>query len=722
MQRPRPPPRLATRPPPRGQVRPPSNIIWVEVPTPNPGPRDDPTYFAAFKYPSFRPMRGITSRWRYNIPLTDRVVYLQEPNTWREVVNDRLGLTMGQEPTFFKKLDSSGRLAHPSTPNRIVYRKADIPPGDRVIWLDADMNAMQARVDKRLREDQELAAKNTEEISKEIRRLKTDSTYSAIRRPLSSVGSIIATAMSPLLPASQVFTQETDLIVSPSKKPQFKVSDLGIPKPAIELTPADVEVTQVNPKLKVMGGPLQFFLPHVSHKFKEDFLRWGKRSPTGQILFDPEQNLNKKVSEFVFNKAQFPFIEITYGDNTSISIQKQAVAGVTPPPVKLEVIGPNSTAGLNQIGNFIRTTPYFVMSYPAVPNGETTFAGHTVLVHVNGNEITITDPNGQAWLDPSRLITESAKIRIYLALSAAGITNVVDATCRFQTFRGTCMLWTTFFALFQDRSADQLLKMIDDVIKFVKLPQTPESRDLVIMEIMYEFIQRPVLSTNVDRAEQMAGFGNLRGKAMPEGLIPLQQMAKESYNLVDPKKEINGWELKRWSPTLKFYGKGNEVIIAVRGTKANAPDGSLDVSADLTIPFNGIPGTIRYKRDKAMVENFQKEYPPSQYAYYAVGHSLGGAVIDSLIRDRLIREAVSYNPAIQFSDINRGLPNRRIYYGSDPLYKLMGWWDVKSEHREPENRTWADFLSGVSLPAAAMAALPAHNLSNFEGGRRVSFT
>jgi hypothetical protein len=169
---------------------------------------------------------------------------------------------------------------------------------------------------------------------------------------------------------------------------------------------------------------------------------------------------------------------------------------------------------------------------------------------------------------------------------------------------------------------------------------------------------------------------------------------------------------------MKFYVKGNEVIIGVRGTKTNAPDGNFDVSADLTIPFNGIPETTRYKRDKAAVQQFQQQFPPSQFSYYAVGHSLGGAIIDSLIRDRLIKEAVSYNPAIQYNDINRGLPNRRIYYGSDPLYRLMGWWDVKSEHREPPNRTWADFLGAVSLPAAAVAALPAHNLSNFEGGKK----
>lgn len=264
-------------------------------------------------------------------------------------------------------------------------------------------------------------------------------------------------------------------------------------------------------------------------------------------------------------------------------------------------------------------------------------------------------------------------------------------------------------------------------VKFEMINNNPRLDNITKASLYLLLVESELVRDLIRLFQNPAGQGKpkkkkLKGKAMPEGLIPLQQMAKESYNLVDPKKEINGWELKRWSPTLKFYVKGNEVIVAVRGTKANAPDGSLDVTADLTIPFNGIPGTIRYKRDKAMVENFQQEYPPSQYSYYGVGHSLGGAVIDSLIRDRLIREAVSYNPAIQFSDINRGLPNRRIYYGSDPLYKLMGWWDVKSEHREPENRTWADFLSGVSLPAAAMAALPAHNLSNFEGGRRVTFT
>lgn len=206
----------------------------------------------------------------------------------------------------------------------------------------------------------------------------------------------------------------------------------------------------------------------------------------------------------------------------------------------------------------------------------------------------------------------------------------------------------------------------------------------------------------------------MKGKAMPENLDFLQQIAKESYNLENPKEDINGWILKKWTPTLKFYMKGNDVIVGVRGTK---PTDSEDVSADLTIPFNGIPSTNRYKRDKASMQQFQQQYPQSEYSYFAVGHSLGGAIIDTMIRQNLIKEAVSYNPAIQYSDINGGLPNRRIYYGSDPLYRLMGWWDRKSEHREPENPTWADWLGKISAPAAAVAALPAHGLSNFKGGK-----
>ena len=241
-----------------------------------------------------------------------------------------------------------------------------------------------------------------------------------------------------------------------------------------------------------------------------------------------------------------------------------------------------------------------------------------------------------------------------------------------------------------------------------KVNLTPTELDFIKKHIAWEKDRRKGIGLGKCRK-----CGLLKGRAMPEKLNYLQQMAKQSYNIVNPKEDINGWKLEKWTPTMKFWVKGKEVIVGVRGTKTTE-----DVMTWGTVPLNTLYTTTVYKRDKAAVQQFQQKYPQSEYTYYAVGHSLGGAIIDNLLRAGLIKEALSYNPAIQYSDINAGLPNYRIYYGSDPLYRLMGWWDKKSEHREPENRTWADFLSWYSLPAAAVAGLPAHKLENFEGGKK----
>jgi hypothetical protein len=200
------------------------------------------------------------------------------------------------------------------------------------------------------------------------------------------------------------------------------------------------------------------------------------------------------------------------------------------------------------------------------------------------------------------------------------------------------------------------------------------------------------------------------GAAMPDSLDYLQQMTKESYS-ASPKEDINGWILQEYTPTIKIWTKGSDAIVGVRGTKSGE-----DVATWATVPLSTLNTTELYKRNKKTVEDFWKQHPSLQY--YAVGHSLGGAMIDSLIRDGLIKEAVSYNPAIQYKDINGGLPNRRIYFGNDPLYRLMGWWDKKSEKREPTERSWTDFLANFSMPATLASSLASHKLSNFKGGRR----
>lgn len=205
-----------------------------------------------------------------------------------------------------------------------------------------------------------------------------------------------------------------------------------------------------------------------------------------------------------------------------------------------------------------------------------------------------------------------------------------------------------------------------------------------------------------------AGKG-IRGKAMPSNLDISQQIAKQSYNLTDPQKDIDGWMLADWSPNLKIYTKGNVGILGVRGTKTME-----DVSVWPTVTLNTLGTTDLYKRIEGEFMDFKSKHPEIT-EYYAVGHSLGGALIDVMLRKGIVKEAVSFNPAIQYNDINGGLPNRRIYYGSDPMYKLMGWWDKKSEHRDTD--MFSKFISSmVDSPVGNM--LSAHKLSNFIGGQK----
>jgi hypothetical protein len=125
--------------------------------------------------------------------------------------------------------------------------------------------------------------------------------------------------------------------------------------------------------------------------------------------------------------------------------------------------------------------------------------------------------------------------------------------------------------------------------------------------------------------------------------------------------------------------------------------------------------TTVYKRDKAAVQQFQQQYPQNKYTYYAVGHSLGGAIMDSLIKKGLIKEGVSYNPAVQPQDFRSILPNRRIYMSGDPLYAIFG----NFLRQRPEVRkSKTSFFSKLGLKSVAPEYLKSHGLAEFEGGKR----
>jgi hypothetical protein len=167
------------------------------------------------------------------------------------------------------------------------------------------------------------------------------------------------------------------------------------------------------------------------------------------------------------------------------------------------------------------------------------------------------------------------------------------------------------------------------------------------------------------------------------------------------------------TPTLKFYrGKDNTIIVGIRGTAD-----SRDVKADAMLGLNKLEDSARFKEDLRTLEAFQKEHTAGEYDFYGVGHSLGGAILDLFLTKGMIKSGISYNPAIQPLDILRkDIPNHRIYFVDDALYKTMGRF---SHNPEVRNRTkWKDFaLSKIPV----VGPLNAHLLGRFEGGSIYSY-
>ena len=191
-------------------------------------------------------------------------------------------------------------------------------------------------------------------------------------------------------------------------------------------------------------------------------------------------------------------------------------------------------------------------------------------------------------------------------------------------------------------------------------------------------------------------------------LVDLQVMAKQAY-AAQPLQNVRAWTMVQHSPTLTFYTKGGEVVIAVRGTADER-----DLQADSSITLNRLARSPRYLDDAKQVQAFKFAHPTFT-SYSAVGHSLGGAIIDCLLRDGLVQSGVSYNPAIQPADMMANLPNRRIYNEDDPLYQTMGRFATGSEVRKNAKSSTAT-LANLGLVGFAKHKLDAHGLDNFIGG------
>lgn len=159
----------------------------------------------------------------------------------------------------------------------------------------------------------------------------------------------------------------------------------------------------------------------------------------------------------------------------------------------------------------------------------------------------------------------------------------------------------------------------------------------------------------------------------------LYQIAGSAYS-PDFNDVIEGFTLLKQTPTLKFFKKVDYpvIVVGVRGTADLT-----DFQAWLPVVLNKIAGTERYTTDTAVLTDFQQDYLPNLYYYYATGHSIAGVIIDEWLKRGLILGARTYNPAIQEGDLQRAdINNYRVYVNTDPLYRMFG----RRATRTPEVR------------------------------------
>jgi len=252
---------------------------------------------------------------------------------------------------------------------------------------------------------------------------------------------------------------------------------------------------------------------------------------------------------------------------------------------------------------------------------------------------------------------------------------------------------------------------------------TPDIRNAMLQGFTYLnwLINAPNVGEgwNIGMAKLRSLVRSNSGSGIPERKV-LQTMGKEAYETI-PNANVDGFHLIFSTPTLKAYMRDNTIVIAIRGTSDKR-----DVLTDSLIPLNLVYTSDRYKSDLETLKTLQAQYPPSEYEYYGVGHSLGGVILDEFVNQGFLRMGVSYNSAIQPKFLNKELNVHRIYQKGDILYKTMGQFlKQKPEIREKKTPNALGMLLshiGKIIPSIGKIgnvydAIAEHRLSNFEGGR-----
>jgi len=231
---------------------------------------------------------------------------------------------------------------------------------------------------------------------------------------------------------------------------------------------------------------------------------------------------------------------------------------------------------------------------------------------------------------------------------------------------------------------------------------------------IYDFVKdvgQQIFGTNVDNPDKVNNY-------QPTQLPPKKTLYDMIWNTYNPNsmRTIPGWSIIKQTSTLIFYLQNNSIVVAIRGSTDWR-----DVAADIRISLNVLFSSARFTKDLETLKQVQIQYPPTQYTYYGVAHSLGGAILQRFLKMGLISEGLSYNPAIEKSEINDTTTKHyKVYNEDDPLFMLMGKnasnVEVRPNKKSGLAKAGHEVLKQFSL-GRAVNSLQAHLLGNFEGGK-----
>jgi len=188
-----------------------------------------------------------------------------------------------------------------------------------------------------------------------------------------------------------------------------------------------------------------------------------------------------------------------------------------------------------------------------------------------------------------------------------------------------------------------------------------------------------------------------------------EKIAQAAYSPTPP-DQIGSYRLVRSTPTLKFYRAGTQIVIGVRGTKD-----ARDVASWPLVATSSVRSGARFHEDAQVLQDFKNDNALEDLKYYAVAHSLGGSLVDIMIRNGDVIAGISFNPAIQLNDLHARLPNKRIYHYDDPLYMLMGRLSTDPTVVVGKSSWWQRLVSSIPYYGTlykAYSKLQAHNLSS----------